>query len=152
MAYPVFETTFVNNVVEAMVKAQEQAIISGDGNGKPKGILAETAPAGQNIEVAADEEFTYGTLIDAEAALPLAYENGAVWFMTKKTFMAFIGMTDENGQPIARVNYGINGKPERSLLGRQVILNDYMTSLGATIEDDTVVAYLILRIISLIPT
>lgn len=142
MAYPVFETTFVNNVVEAMVKAQEQAIISGDGNGKPKGILAETAPAGQNIEVAADEDFAYGTLIDAEAALPLAYENGAVWFMTKKTFMTFIGMTDENGQPIARVNYGINGKPERSLLGRQVILNDYMTSLGATIEDDTVVAFL----------
>ena len=62
--------------------------------------------------------------------------------MTKKTFMSFIGMTDENGQPIARVNYGINGKPERSLLGRQVILNDYMTSLGATIEDDTVVAFL----------
>ena len=142
MAYPVFETTFVNNVVEAMVKAQEQAIISGDGVGKPKGILAETAPAGQNIEVAADEDFTYGTLIDAEAALPLAYENGAVWFMTKKTFMAFVGMTDENGQPIARVNYGINGKPERSLLGRQVILNDYMTSLGATIADDTVVAFL----------
>ena len=142
MAYPVFETTFVNNVVEAMVKAQEQAIISGDGVGKPKGILAETAPAGQNIEVAADEDFTYGTLIDAEAALPLAYENGAVWFMTKKTFMAFVGMTDENGQPIARVNYGINGKPERSLLGRQVILNDYMTSLGATIANDTVVAFL----------
>lgn len=142
MSYPIFETTFVNNVVEAMVKAQEQAIISGDGNGKPKGILAETAPAGQNIEVAADEDFTYGTLIDAEAALPLAYENGAVWFMTKKTFMSFIGMTDENGQPIARVNYGINGKPERSLLGRQVILSDYMTSLGATIEDDTVVAFL----------
>lgn len=142
MSYPIFETTFVNNVVEAMVKAQEQAIISGDGNGKPKGILAETAPAGQNIEVAADEDFTYGTLIDAEAALPLAYENGAVWFMTKKTFMAFVGVTDENGQPIARVNYGINGKPERSLLGRQVILNDYMTSLGATIADDTVVAFL----------
>lgn len=142
MAYPVFETTFVNNVVEAMVKAQEQAIISGNGNGKPKGILAETAPSGQNIDVAADADFTYGTLIDAEAALPLAYENGAVWFMTKKTFMSFIGMTDENGQPIARVNYGINGKPERSLLGRQVILNDYMTSLGATIGDDTVVAFL----------
>ena len=142
MSYPIFETTFVNNVAEAMVKAQEQAIINGSGNGKPKGILAETAPAGQNIEVAADEDFTYGTLIDAEAALPLAYENGAVWFMTKKTFMAFVGMTDENGQPIARVNYGINGKPERSLLGRQVILNDYMTSLGATIANDTVVAFL----------
>jgi len=142
MAYPVFETTFVNNVVEAMVKALEQAIISGDGSGKPKGILAETAPAGQNIDIGANEDLSYQTLVAAEAALPLAYENGAVWFMTKKTFMAFVGMVDNNGQPIARVNYGIGGKPERSLLGRPVVLNDYMTSLGATITNDTVVAFL----------
>lgn len=142
MAYPVFETTFVNNVVEAMVKALEQAIISGDGSGKPKGILAETAPAGQNIDIAADKDFTYQTLVDAEAALPLAYESGAVWFMTKKTFMAFVGMVDANGQPIARVNYGIGGKPERSLLGRPVILNDYMASVGTSITNDTVVAFL----------
>lgn len=142
MAYPVFETTFVNNVVEAMVKATEQAIISGDGEGKPKGILAETAPEGQNIEVGATGDFSYEMLVKAEAALPLAYENDAVWFMTKKTFMAFVGMADENGQPIARTNYGISGRPERSLLGRPVILNDYMTSVGATIEEDTVVAFL----------
>ena len=142
MAYPVFETTFVNNVVEAMVKALEEAIISGDGNGKPEGILKETAPEGQNIEIAANQGFTYQTLVDAEAALPLAYENGAVWFMTKKTFMAFVGMVDSEGHPIARVNYGIGGKPERSLLGRPVILNDYMTSIGTSFTKDTVVAFL----------
>jgi HK97 family phage major capsid protein len=62
--------------------------------------------------------------------------------MTKKTFMKFVGMVDEQGQPIARVNYGIAGRPERSLLGRTVVLNDYMTSLGATITNDTVVAFL----------
>ena len=62
--------------------------------------------------------------------------------MTKKTFMKFIGMVDSQKQPIARVNYGINGRPERTLLGRQVILNNYMTSLGATIAADTVVAFL----------
>ncbi len=142
MAYPVFETTFVNNVVEAMVKAQEQAIISGTGTGQPKGILAETVVIGQNVDIAATADPTYATLVDAEAALPAAYENGAVWFMTKKTFMKFIGMVDDNKQPIARVNYGIGGNPERSLLGRSVVINDYMTSLGATISVDTVVAFL----------
>ncbi len=142
MAYPVFETTFINNVVEAMVKAQEQAIISGTGSAQPKGILAETAPSEQNINVAANVDFDYKTLCDAEAALPIAYESGALWFMTKKTFMAFIGMVDSTGQPIARVNYGINGKPERSLLGRQVICNDYMSSIAATMASDTVVAFL----------
>jgi HK97 family phage major capsid protein len=142
VALGVFETTLINNIAEAMTKALEQAIISGTGSGQPKGILTETAPAGQNIEIAADEDISYSTLIDAEAALPLAYESEAVWCMTKKTFMKFVGMTDQNGQPIARVNYGINGRPERTLLGRTVVLNDYMTSLGAPIEEDAVVAFL----------
>ncbi|WP_341877599.1 phage major capsid protein [Defluviitalea saccharophila] len=139
---PVFETTLINNVTEAMVKALEQAIISGSGVGQPTGILTEIAPEGQNIEIAADEDVDYETLINAEAALPLAYESEAVWCMTKKTFMKFIGMVDANGQPIARVNYGINGRPERTLLGRTVVLNDYMTSLGANLTEDTVVAFL----------
>ncbi len=138
----VFETTLINNIAEAMTKALEQAIISGTGEGQPTGILTEIAPEGQNIDIAADADVDYETLINAEAALPLSYESEAVWCMTKKTFMKFIGMTDSNGQPIARVNYGVSGRPERTLLGRTVVLNDYMTSLGATIEDDTVVAFL----------
>ena len=142
MSLEIFETMFVNNVTEAMVKAQEQAIIDGDGAGKPKGILKETVPTGQNIDIAASADPTYKTLTKAEAALPLEYENGAVWNMTKKTFMEFAGMVDSNGQPIARVNYGITGQPERTLLGRRVVLNNYMTSIGAAITADTVVAFL----------
>jgi len=138
----VFETAIINNIAEAMTKALEQSIISGTGSGQPTGILTETAPEGQNIDIAASADVDYKTLVEAEAALPLAYESEAVWCMTKKTFMKFIGMVDSNKQPIARVNYGINGRPERTLLGRTVALNDYMTSLGATIETDTVVAFL----------
>lgn len=142
MSLKVFETVFVNSVSEAMVKAQEKAFIEGTGSGQPKGVLKETVAEGQNVDIAKAEDVTYKTLVDMEAALPLAYENGAVWNMTKKTFMKFVGMVDANKQPIARVNYGINGKPERTLLGRKVVLNEYMTSLGATISADTVVAFL----------
>lgn len=142
MSLQVFETVFVNNVSEAMVKALESAFISGTGSGQPKGVLTESVEADQNINIAANADVSYQTLVEAEAALPLAYETGAVWNMTKKTFMKFVGMVDSNKQPIARVNYGIDGKPERSLLGRRVVLNDYMTSLGATITKDTVVAFL----------
>ncbi|HBI91197.1 MAG TPA: phage major capsid protein [Terrisporobacter glycolicus] len=142
IALPIFETTLINNVVEAMTKAVEQAIISGTGAGQPKGILTETAPTGQLIDIAKASSIDYQTLVNAEAALPLAYENGAVWFMTKKTFMAFIGLVDNNKQPIARVNYGINGIPERTLLGRKVILNDYMESYVTTPTTDNKFAFL----------
>lgn len=142
MALSVFEATFIQNVTEAMVKALEQAIISGTGSGQPKGILAETPEAGQALEMAAADKLDYKLLVDAEAAIPLAYENGAVWLMAKKTFMGFIGMVDASKQPIARVNYGIGGKPERVLLGRNVILNDYMGSYADTVTADTIVAAL----------
>lgn len=142
MALSFFESTFINNVTEAMTKALEQSIISGDGSGKPSGILNETVVSGQNIDIAKTDSISYSTLVDTEAALPLEYENGAVWFMTKKTFMKFIGMTDSQGQPIARVNYGINGNADRTLLGRKVILNNYMSSYADTVSSDTVVAFL----------
>jgi HK97 family phage major capsid protein len=141
MSLAVFETIFVNSVAEAMVKAQEEAIVNGDGEGKPKGILKEEVLTGQSVEVGTDDSL-YAKLIEAEAALPLAYENGAVWNMTKKTFMAFVGEVDANGQPIARVNYGIAGKPERTLLGRRVVLNDYMESYGTTAKAESTLAFL----------
>lgn len=125
MALSVFETTLINNITEAMTKALEQAIISGSGSGQPKGILTEEVNEGQEIKATT---LSYDTLVNAEAALPLEYEDGAVHCMTKKTFMAYIGIKDSNGQPIARVNYGIGGKPERTLLGRPVILCNYLKS------------------------
>lgn len=142
MSLKIFEDSFVKNVSEAMVKAQEQAFLLGDGNGKPKGVLKETVSADKNVDIADAALPTYSTLVEAEAALPLAYENRAVWNMTKKTFMEFIGMVDNNKQPIARTNYGLDGKPERTLLGRRVVLNEYMDNFKKSVTEDTVVAFL----------
>nr|DAY79169.1 MAG TPA: major capsid protein [Caudoviricetes sp.] len=142
MTLDVFETFFVDSVSKAMVWAQEEAFFNGTGSGQPKGVLKETAPDGQNIDIAAAKEPTYQTLVDAEGALPAAYEANAVWNMTKKTFMKFMGMVDADGQPIARINYGLGGAPERYLLGRRVVINEHMTSLGATLSAPTVVAFL----------
>ncbi len=122
MALSAFESVLISNIVEAMVKALEQAIISGTGVGCPKGILTETPNAGQEVT----GEISYKLLCDAEAALPLEYEDGAVYVMSKKSFMAYVAMVDSNGQPIARVTHGINGRPERTLLGRTVILCNYV--------------------------
>ena len=138
MAYSAFETTLVNNIVEAMAKALEMAIISGTGSGQPTGILTDDSK-GAKLEVSA---LDYQTLINAEAELPMEYENGAVWVMTKKTFMQFAGMVDKNGQPIARVNYGIGGKPERILLGRTVKLTNYLENFSDTLEAGKTFAFL----------
>jgi len=50
--------------------------------------------------------------------------------MSKKTFMQYYGVVDETGQLVGRVNYGIAGRPERALLGRPVIVCDYVPSVA----------------------
>ena len=125
-----FERIFVAQVSEAMVKALEASIISGEGTSSPKGILAETGTA---ISIKAATGFNYKTLCQIEAAIPGAYEAGTVYCCTKKTFMEIQSITDQNGQPIARVNYGIGGTPERTILGRRVVIADeYMKSLSTS--------------------
>ncbi|MEE0873969.1 MAG: phage major capsid protein [Ruminococcus sp.] len=137
-----FEAQFIAIISEAMIIAIETKIISGNGSGCPKGILAETPPTGQALELAAGSsgKLTYKLLMDAEAALPASYKN-AVWLMTKKTFFAWVGITDQNGQPIARVNAGLSNSQEYTLNGRHVCCTDgYMGDFAETVSADTTFA------------
>lgn len=138
MAYSAFEAALVSNITEAMATAIEQAIIRGTGSGQPTGIIHDLS---KGTTIAANK-ITYKLLTQAEGALPLAYENGAVWVMNKQTFEEFVGMTDTAGQPIARVNYGIGGNPERVLLGRKVVLTEYMPSFSDKLKTTDVYAFL----------
>ena len=133
MALDAFEKKLAENVANAMVKTIEAAIINGTGTGQPKGILAETPNAGQTVD--ASEGVTYEKLCEAEAAVPAAYENSAKWCMTKKNFMAIVALTDDRGQPVARVNYGVSGKPERSILGREVVISENAAAAKSFICD-----------------
>ena len=142
MALSAFETAFVNQVSEAMIKKLEEAIIKGTGSGQPKGILAETPASGQAISIAANAGLSYKLLCESEAALPAQYETGTKWFMSKKTFMEFYGLVDTNKQPIARVNYGIGGKPERFLLGREVLISENVANYAAAPASNTIVAFM----------
>ena len=138
MALSAFEARLVSTSSEAMARAIQTAILKGTGAAQPTGILTDTAK-GQTINVAAVD---YKTLVSAEAALPMEYENGAVWVMTKKTFMEFVGMVDTAGQPIGRINQGINGGWERTLLGRRVVLTNDLPSYAGTLKKADVFAFL----------
>lgn len=138
MTLSAFEAALVDNMTEAMAVALEETIIKGTGSGQPTGIIADTTK-GTLINVASID---YKTLTQAEAALPQAYEAGSVWVMTKKTFMGFVGMTDKDGQPIARITAGIDGKPARYLLGRAVELCDYLPDYASTLKKTDVFAFI----------
>ncbi len=139
MALSAFEAKFVENVTKAMVYAIEEAIVNGTGTGQPKGILTETAPTTVTI---VDGVVTYKTLCDMEAAIPEEYEATAKWCMSKKTFMHCMSITDDAGQPVARVNYGVEGKIERTILGREVVMaSKYMPNIDAETAETVAFAF-----------
>jgi len=131
MSITAFEAYLVRVIVEAMTKKLEESIIKGSGSGEPTGIINTAADEGESIATVNVAALSYAALIDAEAELPEEYEGNAKWCMSKKTFMGFIGLVDENGQPIARVNHGLDGKVERYLLGREVVCTQHLPSFAA---------------------
>ena len=106
-----FERLFTSLVTEAMIKALETAIIAGSGSGQMLGITKDSrVPAANVIEMT---EAEFGNWVkwkkNVFAKMSKAYRNG-VFVMAQSTFDAHIdAMTDTIGQPIGRVNYGIDG-------------------------------------------
>lgn len=134
-ALDAFEKKITEGIARAMTIAKEQAIFTGTGNGQPSGLALVEAREGQEITVS---KLDYQTLVEVEAAVPSYYDERAVYLMSKKTYMSYIGMVDSVGQPIARTTIGIHGKPERTLMGRQVVYTEeYLPSFATAAEGDT---------------
>lgn len=129
-----FETALANNVADAMAKAMEKAIVDGTGVGQMKGILAET-PA---KTVALSNKLSFSDVVNIKKAIPSAYRSGAVLVMNESTFYEFYGMTDANGQPIARVNFGVDKEPEYMLFGQRVVVTDWMNDYETAKSNDVV--------------
>ena len=143
MTLDIFESTFVAQVSEAMIKAIEEAIFNGNGTSQPKGILKETPETGKALSVANAQKITYDFLLKCEAAVDDEYDAGSEWYMSKKTFYEdVLSITDTTGQPIARVNVGINGKPEQTILGRKVNFTDYLPKFDNNPSQNTVFAFI----------
>ena len=129
-----FESTLRDLIVGAMVEALDKAIISGDGDGKPLGIVKDTRVPEDNVVTLSPSEITEWDVWKKKvfAKMPMAYKAGAAFYMANGTFEGYIdGMVDQNGQPVGRVNYGIADGPQERFGGKEVIL----------VEDDVIANY-----------
>lgn len=129
-----FENALAKNVADAMSKALEKAVIDGSGVGQMKGILKETAVN----TVALSNKLSFTDVVNIKKAIPAAYRNGAVLVMNEATFYDFYAMTDANGQPIARVNFGVDGDADYMLFGQKVVVTDFMTDYETAKSGDVV--------------
>ena len=138
VSLPIFEQTVTDNIYEAMIIALEKAIISGTGSGQPLGIVNDTGiTETQKISVLAADAAKYSTWATIFSKIPLAYEGKVSIIMTKVDWEKnVVGMVDSNGQPIARVTYGLDGRIQRRFNGYEVILvEDYLATIEAAATD-----------------
>ncbi len=144
VALPIFEQTVADNIAEAMVKALDQAIISGIGTGQPLGIVKHTVPSERVVEIAPADFGKYSTWPAVFAKVPRSYRSGVVLILNDADWHKYmVGMVDSTGQPIARVNYGLDGSIEERFLGREVIaVEDLLPSIDEA-DEGNVVAILV---------
>ena len=145
VALDVFEQEFVPLAVEAITKALEIAILNGDGSGKALGVTKDTrVPEANVITLTSTEIGTWGGWKKKVfAKMKKAYRNGT-FFMAQGTFDGYIdGMEDKQGQPIGRVNYGIDGGETYRFGGKSVetVEDDIIASYETAVEGDVIAVF-----------
>lgn len=140
-----FQSEFVSLATEAIIIALENAVINGTGTGQPLGILKDSRIKSANVIQMTEEELGNWKAWKKKvfAKMKKAYRNGE-FFMAQSSFDGYIdAMTDANGQPIGRVNYGIDGGETYRFGGKTVetVEEDILPDFGAAEIGDVVAVF-----------
>ena len=134
----IFESMLTDNIYEAMIIAIESAIIKGTGVNQPLGIIKSNIGASQKISIKQADLQKWNTWCNVFAKVPLTKRNGISLILNSETYEGdLLGMTDDTGQPIARVTYGLDGAESYRFKGKEVIqVVDYLPSYQAAAAGD----------------
>ena len=108
---------------------EEEAFFSGDGSGKPLGILAATGGAQLGVTSSLITGIKLDEIIDLFYSLKAPYRKNATWIVNDTTIKALRKLKDGNGQYIWQPSVTA-GTPD-SILNRPVQTSSYMPELTA---------------------
>ena len=108
---------------------EEDAFFTGDGAGKPLGVLAATGGAETGVTAASATAITADELIDLFYSLKAPYRRNAVWVLNDSTIKAIRKLKDNQGQYLWQPSLTA-GAPDL-LLGKPVRTSAYMPAIAA---------------------
>ena len=108
---------------------EEEAFFTGDGSGKPLGVLAATGGAETGVTAASSTAITADELMDLFYSLKSPYRKKAVWVLNDSTIKAVRKLKDSTGQYLWQPSL-VAGTPD-TLLGRPVKTSAYMPVIAA---------------------
>jgi len=144
--YDAFKNAFADVASKAILKAGETGVFQGKAEDKQfTGIVNDTNIPKENIiELTIDELKDWATVqTKVIGAIPDEYD-GFPFYMAKQTFYNTLAtMTDDNGQPISRVNIGTSGKLEQAFAGYEVcdVREDCLPNITKASAGDVVMVY-----------
>lgn len=138
--------------------ARKQATdwVTGGGTTLPFGIAHSGLTPDHSLATA--DTLTYQDLLDIETALDPAYEQNAMWAMSKATWQGIRAVTDNQSRPLIfeQAESGMGGAPGRMLLGYPVVIDqafpafDSALSAHFAVLGDLTEAYVIRRVQDLV--
>ena len=108
---------------------EEEAFFTGDGSGKPLGVLAAAGGAETGVTAASATAITADELIDLFYSLKAPYRRNAVWVLNDSTIKAIRKLKDNQGQYLWQPSL-TTGAPDL-LLGKPVRTSAYMPAIAA---------------------
>ena len=108
---------------------EEEAFFTGDGSGKPLGVLAAAGGAETGVTAASATAITADELIDLFYSLKAPYRRNAVWVLNDSTIKAIRKLKDNQGQYLWQPSLTA-GAPDL-LLGKPVRTSAYMPAIAA---------------------
>ena len=109
---------------------EEEAFFTGDGTGKPLGVLAATGGAEIGVTAASATAFTADEVFDLFYSLKAPYRRNAVFLMNDSSVKALRKLKDGNGQYLWQPSLTA-GTPDM-LLGRPVYTSAFMPAMAAS--------------------
>ncbi len=108
---------------------EEEAFFTGDGKGKPLGVLAATGGAETGVTAASATAVTADELMDLYYSLKSPYRKKSVWVLNDSTIKAVRKLKDSTGQYLWQPSLTA-GAPD-TILGRPVKTSAYMPAIAA---------------------
>ncbi len=123
------EDYFRREFSRRIANAEEVAFITGDGNGKPTGLLNDTDGAEVGVTTAAATAITADEIINLFYSLRAPYRKNAVWLLNDSTVNAIRLLKDKNNQYLWQPALK-EGAPD-TLLGRPVYTSTAIPGIAA---------------------
>ena len=123
------ESYFATEFARRIGNAEEAAFLSGNGSGKPTGILADVGGAEIGVTAASETAITADELIDLFYSLKSPYRKKAIWVLNDRTIKAIRKLKDSNGQYLWQP--ALHEGEFDTILGKRIYTSPYAPELGA---------------------